>query len=110
MNTRRHFRNTFPLNSIKPDLDKHGNTCKLPSGFYCNNKINVHDDGSFTVLNKCYVDDVVAFLSGCIHSNPTISQDIKSTLHTFLNQMDDRALQRHGYEESREKDYEWKKL
>ncbi len=110
MNTRREFRNNFPLNHLNSDLTIPGNICKLSAGNYCNNKIKVDDEGNFTVSNKAYSDDVIAFISGCISSNPTISNDIKYILHKFINKMDNRAIERHGYKDSREKEHTWNNL
>ncbi len=68
----------------------------------------VEEDGTFTVGPGAYVDDVVAFLLGAVKTNPTISGEIKGTLRDFLNRMDRRAVERHGYSASpKEKDYTW---
>lgn len=108
--TRRELRNTFPINPPESNPENPGNAVKFGPGNYFNNHITVHEDGSFTVSNKAYVDDVVAFLSGAINSNPTISEKIKDLLRDFLNRMDERALSRHGYSGSDEKNYSWVRL
>ena len=107
MTTRREIRNTFPVNPHPSNPQNPGNIVKFGPGTYFNGCITVHDNGSFTVSEKAYVDDVVSFLSGAINSNPTISDDIKNLLKEFLNKMDERALLRHGYSGSDEKFYTW---
>lgn len=110
MSSRREWRNTFPKTPPVSNPENPGNIVKFRPGKHFNGHIMVHSDGSFTVSEKAYVDDVVAFLSGAINSNPTISEDIKGLLREFLNKMDERALSRHGYSGSDEKDYSWVRL
>lgn len=62
--------------------------------------ITVCDDGSIVIEPKAFVDDIVAFLSGAIETNPTIDPVIKSQLRHFVHLMDARAVQKHGYSHS----------
>lgn len=59
--------------------------------------ITVQDDGTIVIDPKAYADDVVAFVSAAIATNPTIGDEIKQTLVRFVDLMDARAVDRHGY-------------
>lgn len=106
----RAFRAEFPNNDIPVDTKRPGNTCKFPAGAY-GKYFTVQEDGKIIIDPKAYPDDIAAFVSGSIKSNPTISAEIKNHLLVFLDAMDDRAVQRHGYSHSpEERDYERKRL
>ncbi|HKB53338.1 MAG TPA: hypothetical protein VKD22_05005 [Ramlibacter sp.] len=66
-----------------------------PAGTY--RHVVAHPDGSLTIGPKAFADDVVAFVSASISTNPTIDDAIKVHLKAFVNEMDARAVRRHGY-------------
>lgn len=92
------------------DLARPGNMCKFPAGQY-GKRIAVADDGTITIDKKAYVDDVVAFAFGSIRSNPTIHESVKLHLARFVDAMDARADERHGYSHSEtERDFTWTRV
>ena len=108
MDTSRAFRNRFPTES-SCDPERPGNWARLPVGTYCAGKIEVRNDGSVLISPDAYVDDVVALAAGAIRLHPGISYDAKSHLHAFIQAMDTRALEIHGYSESAaERNYQWR--
>ena len=108
--TDREFRNTFPTQAHPTDLDQPGNLCKIGPGAYGDN-VHVDEKGTITISPKAYADDVVAFVLGCMRKNPTVSNEIKGYLAQFLDAMDERAVTRHGYSNSKaEADYVWKRI
>ena len=108
--TGRQFRNTWPVARHAGPLDAPGNMCKSGAG-PCGKNIVVNEDGSVTISRKAYADDVVAFALGCIQSNPTISLDTKLHLARFVDDMDARAVARHGYSYSEpDRALEWKSV
>lgn len=94
------------------------NFAKVATGDYVtassgdNSLVRVNDDGSILISPKAYVDDVGAFCYGAIRSNPTISDEIKNHLARFIDDMDVRALTRHGYSHScdEERTLVWKQI
>lgn len=72
-----------------------GRFCQALAGTY--RHIEVKPDGTIVISPKAYADDVVAFVSASIASNPTIADSIKAHLTAFLDDMDARAVARHGY-------------
>jgi hypothetical protein len=59
--------------------------------------IEVKADGPIVIGKEAFVDDVIAFLSACISTNPNITQSVKNYLIDFVDAMDARAVARHGY-------------
>ena len=105
--TSRQFRNEFPQQEHASDPKRPSNFCKLFAGTY-GKHFEVHGDGSVTIAPKAYVDDVAAFLLGCVASNPTLSQERKCHLARFIDEMDARAVERHGYSHNeQEKSFVW---
>jgi hypothetical protein len=94
----RQDRHAFIASPAASDMKRPGNLCKWPAGTY--GKIRVDDDGTIVVSHKAYADDVVAFVAGAIESNPTIADEIKNRLRAFVDDMDARAVARHGYSQS----------
>lgn len=97
----------FRLNCITTKVDPEspgpvvkGRIYQGPSGVF--RHITANEDGSITISAKAFVDDVVAFLSQAISTNPTISNEIKNHLRHFVNDMDKRAMAKHGYSHSEE--------
>lgn len=102
----REFRNKFPTDPKVVDMSNPSNFCKIQPGLYEN--FTVSPEGVISISSKAYPDDVVAFVLGCISSNPTISDDLKLHLAKFLDGMDKRAVDRHGYSNSEvEKNFTW---
>lgn len=72
-----------------------GRFCQSLAGTY--RHIEVKPDGTIVISPKAYADDVVAFVSASIATNPTIDSSIKAHLTRFLDDLDARAVARHGY-------------
>lgn len=71
-----------------------------------------HEDGSVTFSKGMYTDDIVAFLLSTInkHFSSTVQEKlIKHHLARVVNEMDSRAMKRHGYSgNAKESALEWK--
>lgn len=103
----RQFRNHIASSPPPINIERPGNTAKFEAGQFGKN-IVVADDGTITISKKAYADDIVAFVLGAIRSNPTIDDTIKANLARFVDEMDKRAVDRHGYSHSKEEaDFEW---
>jgi len=89
------------------DMARPGNFCKFAAGDYA--KCIVVDERGRIIIDPCaYADDVAAFVLGCVRSNPTIEPGIKRKLAEFVDDMDARAVKRHGYSKSaEEKNFVW---
>jgi hypothetical protein len=103
--TRRAFRNGIArAGALTPRMSTPSNFAKIAPGHYGTTSdqdlVNVSTSGQITFSRDAYVDDVIAFCLGAIRGNPTISDSIKQHLASFVNEMDARAVTRHGYSSS----------
>lgn len=89
-------RNGTLLGTAMPDTMVKGRFYHGPVGGY--RHIQVAADGTIVIGPKAFADDVVAFVSASIASNPAIDDAIKAHLTRFLDDMDARAVARHGYD------------
>lgn len=108
----RAFRNHLARGvGINYTMSTPSNFAKVAPGNYTSDgetRVRVQEDGSIWISRNAYADDVVAFVLGCIRSNPTIADGIKLALADFVDLMDARAVKRHGYSNSQaEKDFSW---
>lgn len=110
MSSSREFRNVYPTKNSAV-WESASNFCKLGAGM-CGPNIRVNEDGSMAIAPDAYADDVVAFVLAAIRGNPTIDTATKAHLARFLDDMDARAVARHGYSAAspRERNYEWKSV
>lgn len=77
-----------------------------PAGTF--NHIQVTNSGSINISPEAYPDDVAAFLAGAQASNPHVSPETQKHLIHYVDAMDRRAVQRHGYSNSpAERDVAW---
>jgi len=107
MSTSRAIRHALVASPPAADVARPGNFAKLAPGAYTKH-IEIKDDGTIVIGPGAYADDVVAFVSGAIASNPTIAKEIKQHLVEFVDAMDARAVARHGYSASPEEAaFEW---
>jgi hypothetical protein len=83
------------IGETDPYTQVNGRFYQGPAGRFRN--ITVQPDGTIVISPKAYADDVVAFVSAAISTNPNISQTLKDFLIDFIDDMDMRAVKRHGY-------------
>lgn len=105
----RQFRNNFAIYGAPFDATNPSNFAKIAPGTY--GPVTVCSDGSIAIASGAYADDVLAFVAGCIASNPTISSGIKEDLGDVIDDFDARAVDRHGYSfDEEEKNFPWKSV
>lgn len=81
----------------------------LPGEYGKDSRIVLNEDGSVTFSNKVFFDDIIAFVSYAIESNPDASlAPIKNSLRKVVEDADARAVAKHGYKDSvEERDAGW---
>lgn len=81
----------------------------LPGEYGKDGRIVLNADGSVTFSNKVFFDDILAFVSFGIESNPDTSMiSIKNSLRKVIEDADARAVAKHGYKDSvEERDVGW---
>ncbi len=73
----------------------------LPGEYAKDGRIVLNSDGSVTFSNKVFFDDILAFVSFAIESNPDPSMTpIKNSLRKIVEDADARAVVKHGYKDS----------
>jgi hypothetical protein len=78
----------------------------LPIGKH--GKIEVFANGVILMPSTVYADDVVAFVCACVLNNPNIEKKYAVHVCAFVDAMDARAVNRHGYSRSpEERDFVW---
>lgn len=99
--SQRVFRNMMALGALLTYKETPSKFAKTLPGSYGTQKhndlIRLDATGDVVISKDAYVDDVVAFCFGVIQSNATIDASIKQHLANFVNDMDARAVARHGY-------------
>lgn len=108
--TSREFRNKASKATLPFDGSNPSRFAKIPPGTYGTEgvKIVVNPDGSILIPPDAYADDVVAFVASTINGHGGIDSSIKEHLHKFVNDMDERAVNIHGYSGNvKERDYVW---
>jgi hypothetical protein len=102
----RQFRHAVSTTGLPFDASTQSNFAKVIPGTY--GPITVQENGDIVISREAYADDVLAFVLGCISSNPTIDPLTKQNLGVVIDMFDARAVFRHGYSGSEEeKNFEW---
>ena len=102
METSRSFRNNFSTQGATHNAESKSRFAQVPAGTYDKGKIVVQENGSVLISEKVFADEVLAFVLGCMKTNPTINNSIKAKLGEVIDAMDARAVAKHGYSHSKE--------
>jgi hypothetical protein len=106
------WRNEFPMNDQETDIQLRGNICKLKETG--SPLITLDDDRRIIISHKAYFDDVLAFVLGCVKTNPNIPLEIKRLLGKCIDLADERHFAPHGHHYSHSGDetrtYRWTTL
>lgn len=95
------------LASTNSEYHRGGGVMGVPMGKYSKH-ITSDGSGTTTIGPGAYPDDIVAWLIHVSGANPNADQKTVDHLRAFVNEMDARAVERHGYSDSeKEAAHKW---